>query len=180
VGTARRSSRAGYNAAMTLWLLVAAIGWLAFPTRAEDPCAAEAARVCSKAVGDRVVLGCLRSNEKELSAACRATLSVFLKIAAEYGDDCQSDAYRLCRDVAEGEGRVLQCLKDNEAYLSASCQGAFNKVRLLRTEIQASCAGDVGQFCRDVPEGSGRVVNCLRGHLKKLSSECRDVIQKLP
>ncbi|HTN52882.1 MAG TPA: cysteine rich repeat-containing protein [Anaeromyxobacter sp.] len=164
---------------MNRWLLVAAIGWLASPARAEDPCAAEAARVCSKARGDQVVLGCLRSSEKELSAACRAELSVFLRIAAEYGEGCQADAYRLCRDV-EGEERVLQCLKDNEAYLSSSCQGAFNKVRMVRSQIQASCAGDVGQFCRDVPEGSGRVVTCLRAHLKELTSDCRGVVEKLP
>jgi hypothetical protein len=147
---------------------------------AEDPCAAEAARLCSRAKGDVAVLGCLRGQEKELAPACRAQLSVLLEIAREYGQDCEADAKRLCADTPSGEGRILRCLKDKESFLSQSCQDAFNRVRLERTRLQAGCAGDVGRFCRDVPEGAGRIVACLRQHEPELASECRDVVTKLP
>jgi hypothetical protein len=152
----------------------------ALPARAEDPCAAEAARICSRARGEVAVLGCLRGHEKELTPACRAELSGLLEIAQEYGKDCEADAKRLCGDTPPGEGRILRCLKDQESFLSQSCQGAFNRVRLERSKLQAGCAGDVGRFCRDVPEGAGRIVACLRRHEQELASECRDVVRKLP
>ena len=150
------------------------------PALAEDPCAAEAARHCSKARGETALLGCLRGHEKELAPACRAELSALLAIAEEYGQDCEADARRLCAETPPGEGRLLRCLKDQESFLSQSCQGAFNRVRLERSRIQASCAGDVGRLCRDVPEGSGRILACLRRHEKELSSDCRATVGKLP
>jgi hypothetical protein len=150
------------------------------PALAEDPCAAEAARLCSKARGETALLGCLRGHAKELAPACRAELSSLLAIAEEYGKDCEADARRLCAETPPGEGRLLKCLKDQESFLSQSCQGAFNRVRLERSRIQASCAGEVGRLCRDVPEGSGRILACLRRHEKKLGSDCRDTVGKLP
>lgn len=36
----------------------------------------------------------------------------------------------------------------------------------------AVCATDISQFCADVPKGDGRVEQCLRDRLKKLSAEC--------
>jgi hypothetical protein len=161
-------------------LLAVLIASTSLPAFAEDPCAAAAAHLCSRAKGEVAVLGCLRSHDKELTPACRAELSALLKIAEEYGKDCEADAKRLCAEVARGEGRLLQCLKDNESFLSQSCQGAFNRVRLERSRLQAGCAGDVGRFCRDVPEGAGRILACLRRHEKELSSDCRDVVRKLP
>ncbi len=165
---------------MRLEILVALSIALPLPGVAEDPCAAEAARLCSRASGEVALLGCLRGHEKELTPACRAELSALLPIAQEYGRDCEADARRLCAGTPPGEGRLLQCLKDQESFLSQSCQAAFNRVRLERSKIQASCAGDVGRLCRDVPEGSGRVVACLRRQEAQLTSECRDVVKKLP
>jgi hypothetical protein len=31
-----------------------------------------------------------------------------------------------------------------------------------------------------VPEGAGRIITCLREHEKELTSDCRDVVKKLP
>jgi len=150
------------------------------PALAEDPCAAAAARYCSRAKGETALLGCLRGHDKELAPACQAELSSLLIIAEEYGKDCEADAQRLCAETPPGEGRLLRCLHDQESFLSQSCQAAFNRIRLERSKIQASCAGDVGRLCRDVPEGSGRILACLRRHQKELSSDCRDAVGKLP
>jgi Golgi apparatus protein 1 len=160
-----------------LLLLIASLPLVAL---AEDPCALEAQRLCSKAKGETAVLGCLRGQEKELSPACRTNLSALLKIAELYGMDCEADARKLCAEVTPGDGAVLRCLKDNESFLSQSCQGAFNKVRLERSKLVAACAGDVGRLCRDVPEGSGRILACLRGNQRELTSDCRDAVNKLP
>jgi cysteine rich repeat protein len=160
---------------LTLLLAAAPLSALA-----EDPCAADAVRLCSKAKGETALLGCLRGQDKEVTPACKENLSLLLAIAQEYGKDCEADARKLCADTPPGEGRLLRCLKDNESFLSQSCQSAFNRVRLERSKIQASCAGDVGRFCHDVPEGSGRVLACLRKHEQELTSDCRDVLGKLP
>jgi hypothetical protein len=150
------------------------------PALAQDPCAADAVRLCSKAKGEVAVLGCLHAQEKEVAPACRENLSALLAIAEEYGKDCEADARKLCADTPPGEGRLLRCLKDNESFVSQSCQGAFNRVRLERSKLQASCAGDIGRLCHDVPEGAGRVLACLRRNEKDLSSDCRDTVKKLP
>jgi hypothetical protein len=38
---------------------------------------------------------------------------------------CASDAQQYCKDVKRGHGRVLRCLKDNEAKLSEGCRAAM-------------------------------------------------------
>src|SRR5574342_64352 len=101
-------------------LLAVLIASTSLPAFAVDPCAAAAAHLCSRAKGEVAVLGCLRGHDKELTPACRAELSALLKIAEEYGKDCEADAKRLCADVARGEGRLLQCLKDNEFFFNHS------------------------------------------------------------
>jgi len=157
-----------------------AIALLALPALAEDPCAAEAMRLCNKARGDIALLGCLRNQEKELSPACRGSLHELYGIAVEYGKDCEADAAKLCKDVPRGEGRLARCLWENESFVSQSCQGAINKVRLVQSGIQAGCAEDVGRFCKDVPQGAGRIIGCLRRNEKELSGNCKDVLKKLP
>jgi hypothetical protein len=149
------------------------------PALAQDPCAAEAARSCDRAKGETALLECLR-RVRELSPACQAQLTELAGIAKELGEDCEADARRLCAEVQPGQGRLMRCLKDHESFLSQSCQGAINGIRLVRSSVQAGCAGDVGRFCKMVPEGGGRIIGCLREHEKELTSDCRDVLKKLP
>jgi hypothetical protein len=153
---------------------------IALPARGEDPCAAELQALCNKAVGTNAVLGCLRSHQEKLSPACQANVSELTAIAEEYGDDCRADAQKLCANVHPGQGRIARCLVDNASFVSQSCQGAINKVRLIRSEIASGCAGDVGRLCQMVPEGGGRILACLRKHHDKLSRDCKDVLKKLP
>jgi Golgi apparatus protein 1 len=161
-------------------LVLALFASFALPARADDPCAQETVALCNKAVGTNAVLGCLRGNQEKLSPACKANVSELTAIAEEYGDDCRTDAQKFCANVPPGQGRIARCLVDNASFVSASCQSAMNKVRLIRSEITASCAGDVGQFCQMVPEGAGRILACLRKHHDKLSRDCKDVLKKLP
>lgn len=160
-------------------MIVVALATGSLSAVAQDPCAADAVRLCSRARGDVAVLGCLRGQEKEVTPACRAELSALREIAEELGPDCEPDAQRLCAGTPRGEGKVLQCLRDKESFVSQTCQQAINRVRLTRSKIQASCAGDVGTYCRDVPDGGGRIVACLWRHEKELASGCREVVAKL-
>jgi hypothetical protein len=161
-------------------LAVALLASFALPALAEDPCGQETVALCNKAVGTNAVLGCLRSNQEKLSPACQAAVYDLSWIAEEYGPDCQKDAKERCANVEPGQGRIARCLVDNAAFVSASCQDAINKVRLIRSQIASACGGDVGQFCQMVPEGAGRLIACLRKNQDKLSGNCKDVLKKLP
>jgi DNA-binding transcriptional regulator YdaS (Cro superfamily) len=161
-----------------LWLAVIALG-LAPAVRADDPCAQEVSRLCPRGRGDLQMVGCLRRHEPELSQACKGDLDEVLAKARSISADCEGDVYALCKDVQPGEGRVAECLKQNESHLSQSCQKAFNTWRLQRMEITSACAGDVGNFCKDVPQGGGRIWTCLKKHRKDLSSDCRSAMDKL-
>lgn len=165
---------------MVRYILVAfSLLTLSPEARGEDPCAAEVARLCPRSRGDLVLLGCLRSHEQELSQACKGDLDAVLAKAREIGADCEGDVYKLCREVKPGEGRVATCLKENESFLSSSCQSAFNEWRLKRMELMSACAGDVGRLCQTVPEGGGRIWRCLKERAADLTSECRSALQKL-
>jgi hypothetical protein len=161
-----------------LWI-AAALVMLGPTARAEDPCAAEVARLCPRSRGDLLLVGCLRSHEQELSQACKGDLDAVLAKAKAISAHCEGDVHRLCKDVEPGEGRVAACLKDHESELSQGCQGAFNAWRLKRMEFTAACAGDVGRLCRDVPEGAGRVWTCLKEKERELGSDCRAAMKKL-
>jgi hypothetical protein len=161
-------------------LAAALLVCLAVPALADDPCGAETQALCNKAVGVNALLGCLRNNQEKLSPACQVSVTEYAAIAREYGDGCQEDAKKLCADVEPGQGRLARCLVDHMSFLSQSCQDAINKVRLVRSQIVGACAGDIGQHCKMVPEGAGRVLACLRKNQKKLSGSCQDVLKALP
>jgi len=38
------------------------------------------------------------------------------------------------------------------------------------------CAADLQQFCKDVPPGEGRLMNCLDTHDDELSQGCRSAL----
>jgi hypothetical protein len=160
-------------------VVAAALLSFALEARAEDACAAEVNRVCPRSRGDLLVLACLRTNEASLAAACQGDLDLVLAKAREIGAACDGDVKSLCRDVQPGDGRVATCLKENEHRLSTGCQSAFNEWRMQRMKLTAACAGDLGRWCPQVPEGGGRILRCLREHAADLTSDCRSALQKL-
>jgi hypothetical protein len=94
------------------------------------PCAADAAKLCKGVVpGEGRVAKCMKEHEKELSPSCKASISGYKEEAREFADACKADAQKNCKDVKPGGGRVLQCLKKNEATLSPECKEAMSKPR---------------------------------------------------
>ena len=80
----------------------------AAPARGADPCAADLARHCAgKAPVDE--LSCLQSHRNDLAPACRDHLEYVLVSVQVLIQDCEPDAFALCRNVGRGEP-TARCL----------------------------------------------------------------------
>ena len=61
------------------------------------------------------------------AAATAQDLSFFEKL--ELKQACEKDVETLCGTVERGEGRMLQCIRDNTEKLSQPCRSAIGKIR---------------------------------------------------
>jgi len=91
---------------------------------------------------------------------------------------CKSDIEKLCKDVQPGEGRVMKCLNDHEAELSAECQARRKNAKEQFKGAKQACHDDVEQFCADAGKGRGRIVKCLKENKDKLSESCKAQFNK--
>ncbi|WP_373501457.1 cysteine rich repeat-containing protein [Desulfococcus sp.] len=87
--------------------------------------------------GEGRVLACLYAHQDKLSGKCDYALydaaSRLERAVAALGyvaNECEADLMTYCADVQVGEGRVLECLKKNDAKVSKRCKGALKEVGL--------------------------------------------------
>jgi Cysteine rich repeat len=87
--------------------------------------------------GEGRVLACLYAYQDKLSGQCEYALydgAVRLERAINaltyLASECREDIATHCKDVQAGEGRILQCLKDNQGKLSGACAQAFADVEV--------------------------------------------------
>lgn len=83
---------------------------------------------------------------------------------------CKADREKFCKDVQPGEGRIMQCLAENKASLSADCQ---KKVEGFNDGFQKACGGDVQKLCANVEKGQGRRLKCLNEKSASLTPACK-------
>ena len=98
-------------------------------------------------------------------------------VAADH--PCKADVEKFCAGLQPGQGRILQCLAQHEADLSAGCKQKRDSFREQMEEIRAACEADVRKFCSDVRPGDGRIVRCLQQHANELSDPCKNEGQKM-
>ena len=94
-----------------------------YDTEMAKACKQDAAQHCNDVedvVQDGKIITCLREIKPNLSAKCRdhitrAQLAAAkdYRIDAQVHDFCKMDAYKFCRKVEAGSGRVNKCLRDN-------------------------------------------------------------------
>src|SRR5262245_11275439 len=92
---------------------------------------------------------------------------------------CKADVDKFCAQVKPGGGRIVQCLKQNEAQLSESCKERMKMAQAQMKEIKDACADDVQQFCAGTKAGGGRIARCLKGHQDKISAECKTALEQV-
>jgi len=99
-------------------------------------CEAEITTYCKDVTpGEGRILACLYAHGDKLSGKCEyalydaaARLERAVAAMTYLAGECQDDLETYCQEVQAGQGRLLKCLKDNEAKLSDRCRGAFQDV----------------------------------------------------
>lgn len=95
---------------------------------------------------------------------------------------CKPDVEKFCKEVKPGEGRILECLKENHDKLSVECKQtmaeAREKMKEKMKEAQEACKEDAEEFCKDVQPGEGRIMQCLKKHEEHISKKCKNMLEK--
>ena len=111
--------------------ILAALVFLVTGTvQAEDletgACRAEAEKLCKDVrPGDGRMARCLKQHEASVSPACKDAMVRARQKMQALREACRGDAKQYCRGVKSGHGRMLACLKQNEAKLSEGCRVAM-------------------------------------------------------
>ena len=92
---------------------------------------------------------------------------------------CTDEIRTLCADVQPGGGRILQCLKTNEAKLSAVCTQRVNDLQEFVSGPLGVCRDDWAAMCYHPRASTGRqeMVQCLQANRTKLSAGCQKALQ---
>jgi hypothetical protein len=73
---------------------------------------------------------CLKTNSANVSAGCKQAIAdakeKFAANAKNASADCKDDIAKFCKDVKPGGGRILECLKDNQAQISPVCSSTLH------------------------------------------------------
>lgn len=87
--------------------------------------------------GEGRILACLYAHQDKLSGKCdyalydaSARLERAVAALGYVASECEEDLMSYCADVQVGEGRVLDCLKKNDARVSKRCKSALKDVGL--------------------------------------------------
>jgi len=104
--------------------------------------------------------------------------------ARDVAADCKVELNTYCKDVTPGGGRILSCLHAYSDKLSETCKAtvseAAGQIKALGAAlafVKSECEPDLQQFCKDVPAGEGRLMNCLDKNDEKLSQGCRAALK---
>jgi hypothetical protein len=94
----------------------------------QGPCADDVAKYCKDVQpgGGRIVR-CLKQHEQELSPACKQHAAEVKKKGQEFRAACEDDVLRLCGDVKQGGGRIINCLKQHELELTPDCKAKMQQ-----------------------------------------------------
>ncbi|HEY2815492.1 MAG TPA: cysteine rich repeat-containing protein [Casimicrobiaceae bacterium] len=84
---------------------------------------------------------------------------------------CAGDIKTYCASVAQGEGRVAQCLRSHKDQLSPGCQRGMTQATALMKEVVQACEDDLHRYCAGAAPGTAK--ECLRTNFRELSLGCK-------
>jgi cysteine rich repeat protein len=101
-------------------------------------CKAELDTYCKDVTpGQGRMLACLYARNDKLSGKCEyalydaaAQLERAVAALSYVVNECADDLDQFCRNVAAGEGRLLECIEKNDPKVSSRCKEAIKQVGL--------------------------------------------------
>jgi len=104
----------------------------------KNGCQQELSTYCKDVTpGEGRVLACLYAHNDKLSAKCEyalydaaAQLERAVTALAYAAHECDDDLETFCADVPMGQGRLLDCIAENEAKISRRCLDALKETGL--------------------------------------------------
>jgi len=121
----------------------------------------------------------MRIDLSSIIGAAALCVTVVFSPSVLAAPSCKADVDKFCAQVKPGGGRIVQCLKQNEAQLSDSCKERMKMAQAEMKEIKDACADDVQQYCAGMKPGGGRIAHCLKAHQDKLSAECKTALEQM-
>jgi hypothetical protein len=100
---------------------------------------------------------------------------------------CAKELNTYCKTVSPGEGRVVACLYSRNDKLSVDCAFAMYDASEEYEQVMAAlrhiarktaCRSDIAQYCKDVPQGGGRIYECITKNKATLTDGCRAALPK--
>lgn len=109
--------------------------------------------------------------------------ATYKKNVAALKKACKGDVEKLCSDVTPGEGRIMSCFDAKSDQLSPGCKKEWTATQANISEkmdkanlaFRKNCGGDINKYCSTVPQGRGRILDCLNLHEDNLSQSCKNL-----
>jgi len=125
------------------------------------------------------VLKCLKKQYTDLeNPGCKKAMARVVQTHATEWDavpdtarTCKEDVDALCKDIPKT--KVLRCLRKNSDKLSPECKESMH----IQGQVEAmdvtfkplifnACQNAIRTFCRDIPSGEAKVIQCLQDNLE--------------
>lgn len=88
---------------------------------------------------------------------------------------CRADIDTLCPGAAGPDRR--KCLRDNGGKLSPACQTALTDVAAKAKAMRDACPADITTHCAGIDTSDGKLGQCLRTNVAKLSPACGTAVK---
>ena len=97
---------------------------------AGQACGADYQKFCAEVQpGEGRIGRCLMQHKQELSGSCQQFLARTAQtLIQQFVAACQDDVTQYCKNVQPGEGRVLNCLREQHEAISPACQQLIKKL----------------------------------------------------
>lgn len=106
------------------------------------------------------------------------------RLSDQVAKGCDQEIKTYCKDVTQGEGRILACLYAHEDKLSGRCEYAlYDAMVQLERAVNAlaytanECREDLKAFCSDIQPGGGRLLDCIDRNSDKVSNRCKQALK---
>ena len=85
-----------------------------------------------------------------------------------------------CAEVPPGGEDALACLQKHEPEVSSTCRAELDRLpsEPQIAAMRSACRVDYISNCLGVPTGGGEALQCLREHVTRISSGCRDALAR--